>query len=74
MPARVNSVALAELGSSVTSDLAIASGNHLIIVHGRDRKLSFGANQLFNALPAAVEDRTFALHPYVGVLLVYRMK
>jgi hypothetical protein len=62
MPARVNSLALAQLGSNVTSDLAIASGNHLVIVHGRDRKLSYGANQLFNAIPAAVEDRSFAFN------------
>jgi hypothetical protein len=58
MPARVNSVALAQSGPNVTSDLAIASGKHLFIVHGRDRKLSFGANQ-FNHMPAAVEHRSF---------------
>jgi hypothetical protein len=62
MPARVISVAMAQLGSNVTSDLAIASGNHLFIVHGRDRKHSFGANQLFNSMTAAVEDRTFAFN------------
>lgn len=62
MPARVNSVVLAQLGSNVTSDLAIASGNHLFIVHGRDRRLSFGANKLFSPVSAVVEDRSFAFN------------
>ncbi|HEY6118516.1 MAG TPA: FG-GAP-like repeat-containing protein [Pyrinomonadaceae bacterium] len=62
MPARVNSVALGQLRPDVTFDLAIASGNHLLIVHGRDRKLSYRPNQLFDVMPASVEDREFAFN------------
>lgn len=61
MPARVNTLALAQFGPNTTSDLTVASGNHLFIVHGRDRKLSFGSDQSFNVRPAFVEDRSFAL-------------
>lgn len=44
LPAPAASLALGEIGGGYEQDLAIAAGNQLIIISGRDRKLSFDAS------------------------------
>src|SRR5438132_7471692 len=56
----VSSLLLGKLSLSPMIDLAIASGNELIIVQGRDRKLSFDESRQAQAKPAALEGRSFA--------------
>src|SRR2546425_792916 len=44
-PAPVTSLALGQLDNEYPIDLAVAAGNELMIVHGRDRKLSLDETQ-----------------------------
>jgi hypothetical protein len=44
LPAPATSLALGEIAGGYERDLAIAAGNDLIIIEGRDRRLSFEAN------------------------------
>src|SRR5207248_1812621 len=45
LPAPATSFALGQLDDSYEMDLAVAAGNDLVIVHGRDRKLSIDAEE-----------------------------
>jgi VCBS repeat protein/S-layer family protein len=58
--AEVASFALGQLVASYEMDLAIAAGNELMIVHGRDRKLSLNEARLARAGPAQITTRSFA--------------
>ena len=59
-PAAVNALTLGQLDNSYEMDLAIAAGTNLLVVHGRDRKLSLDAEQQRKVLSAHTELRTFA--------------
>ena len=59
-PAKVTALTLGQLDNSYEMDLAIAADNKLLLVHGRDRKLSLDAEQQRKVLPARIETRTFA--------------
>ncbi|MDP9098049.1 MAG: VCBS repeat-containing protein, partial [Verrucomicrobiota bacterium] len=45
LPAPASALALGQLDDDSAADLAIATGNEVMIVHGRDRKLSLDAEQ-----------------------------
>jgi hypothetical protein len=64
LPAEATSLALGQLDDRYEMDLAIAAGNDLIIVHGRDRKLSLGAKRQEEVTPAAIEEQTFPFEIY----------
>jgi hypothetical protein len=59
LPAEATSLALGQLDDEYTYDLAIASGNDLVIIHGRDRKLSLDSNRQAEVLRAEINTRTF---------------
>ncbi|MGH9944285.1 MAG: FG-GAP repeat domain-containing protein, partial [Pyrinomonadaceae bacterium] len=60
MPARVNSLALAQFDDGYESDLVAAAGDQLVLVRGRDRKLSV-ARLLDEPVPEAeVTRRSFS--------------
>ncbi len=66
MPATVTALALGQSDSSYEIDLAIGAGDELVLVHGRDRKLSLHSEQQQKISPAQVEQRVF---PYAIALL-----
>jgi CSLREA domain-containing protein len=57
-PAEVTALALGQLDDHYAMDLAVAAGNELLIIHGRDRKLTLDATQQA-AVPPATIDRAF---------------
>src|SRR6266446_2419551 len=57
LPAPATSFALGQLDDSYEMDLAIAAGNDLLIVHGRDRKLSIDEEERAKVAPPEVETR-----------------
>jgi hypothetical protein len=59
LPAEATSLALGQLDDEYTYDLAIAAGKELLLVHGRDRKLSVSAGRQPGAPAARVERRAF---------------
>nr|MBA2524367.1 hypothetical protein [Pyrinomonadaceae bacterium] len=60
MPAEVGSVALGQLDGRYPMDLAVTGGNELIVLAGRDRKLSLDENQRATVSPALRSHRIFA--------------
>jgi hypothetical protein len=58
-PATVTALALGQLDSSDEMDLAIGAGAELILVHGRDRKLSLDLEPQQKPVAAKTEARTF---------------
>ena len=52
MPAEVSSLALGQPGNNFETDLAVAAGRDLVVIHGRDRKLSLDEIRR-RAVPAA---------------------
>ena len=58
-PATVTAIALAELGGDHSIDLAVAAGRDLMLVQGRDRKLSLNAQQRLTVSAPTIEHRTF---------------
>jgi hypothetical protein len=58
MPNTATSLALGQLDNSYEIDLAIAAGNELLVVHGRDRKLSLDES-LRAKVPYAVTSSRF---------------
>jgi hypothetical protein len=58
-PATINALALGQLDSSYEMDLAIGAGATLILVHGRDRKLSLHSEQQQRLPGAKTEARKF---------------
>jgi len=59
LPAAATSLALGQLDDSYEMDLAIAVGSELMIVHGRDRRLSLDARRQAEVRPAALSYRSF---------------
>jgi len=55
MPGNVSGIALGRLAGTGYTDIAVASGKYLVLIHGRDRRLSGGVK----AVRAVVEQRTF---------------
>lgn len=56
LPAPANALALGQLDEDRTPDLAVASGNEVIIIHGRDRKLSLDEERRADVKPAVVSE------------------
>ena len=63
MPETINSLALGQLDQHYTLDLAVASGNKLLIVHGRDRKLTLSRKDQATVPSARVSEREFPSAP-----------
>ena len=59
LPAAATALALGQLDDSYEMDLAVAAGRDLLIVHGRDRKLSLDVTQQAEALRAGIDQRSF---------------
>src|SRR5438094_9764201 len=55
LPAPATSLALGQLDDSYEMDLAVAAGNDLVIVHGRDRKLSIDEEERAKVAPPEIE-------------------
>jgi hypothetical protein len=53
------SLALGQLDDGYEMDLAVAAGNDLVVLHGRDRKLSLGADRQATVRAARLEKRSF---------------
>lgn len=60
LPSQATSLALGQLNDEYTMDLAIAAGSELMLVHGRDRKLSQEAGRRAEVRPAQIETLDFA--------------
>src|SRR5207302_11097496 len=58
LPAPATSFALGQLDDSYEMDLAVAAGNDLVIVHGRDRRLSIDAEERAKVPGARVEQHS----------------
>src|SRR5439155_332567 len=56
---RLASLALGQLDNEYTMDLAVSAGDELVIVHGRDRKLSLDETERAKVSPALVTQRKF---------------
>jgi hypothetical protein len=59
LPAQATALALGQLDDDSPADLAIAAGHDLVIVHGRDRKLSLEAVGRGEVAQAAISRRSF---------------
>jgi parallel beta-helix repeat protein len=55
LPAQAGALALGQLDDEHTLDLAVGAGSELLIVHGRDRQLSFDAARQAEVRPAIVD-------------------
>jgi hypothetical protein len=55
LPAEVNALALGQLDEHYEMDLAVAAGNELVVVHGRDRKLSVDEESQLRVAPANID-------------------
>lgn len=60
MPSAVHALAIGALGGSGARDIAVGAGAQLIVIHGRDRKLSFGVDRQLEVKPAVIESREFS--------------
>ena len=59
LKAAATSLALGQLDNEYTMDLAIAAGNEVLILQGRDRKLSLGETQRAKVPTARFSSRSF---------------
>ena len=59
LPSAASGVALGHFDDDGMIDLAVAAGERLLIVHGRDRRLSLDHSQQAAAPPAQVDERVF---------------
>ncbi len=57
LPAEATSLSIGQLDDKAPFDLAIATGNHLLVVHGRDRRLSVRMGEQDIAPPAVVDEQ-----------------
>jgi hypothetical protein len=60
LPAAPTGLALEQLDDSYEMDLAVVAGNELVIIHGRDRRLSLDEIRQAEVPPATIEQRAFA--------------
>lgn len=58
LPAEATALALGQLDDSYEMDLAVAAGSELLIVHGRDRKLSLDEIRRAEVRPATIDQRS----------------
>jgi parallel beta-helix repeat protein len=56
LPERATSLAVGQLDDSYEMDIAVAAGHHLVIVHGRDRKLSLDDKTQKTVKPARIDS------------------
>jgi len=59
LPAEASSLALGQLEGDLMTDLAIAAGNQLLFVQGRDRKLSLSKRSRAEVTSAVITSRDF---------------
>jgi len=59
LPAEASSLALGQLDDSYEMDLAVAAGNELIVIHGRDRELSLNSIRHTEVKPAVISRQGF---------------
>ncbi|MBI3949376.1 MAG: VCBS repeat-containing protein, partial [Acidobacteria bacterium] len=59
LPAEATALALGQLDDSYEMDLVVAAGSELLIVHGRDRKLSLDDIRRAEVRPASIDQRSF---------------
>src|SRR5205807_1134749 len=59
LPARATSLALGQLDDDYSMDLLIAAEHELLVVHGRDRKLSLSQVEPYSESPVRVSERNF---------------
>src|SRR3989442_6972756 len=59
VPHAATSLALGQLDDEYAMDLVIASGNELLVVHGRDRKLTLPAEDQATVHAAEISERAF---------------
>ncbi|HXG64526.1 MAG TPA: Calx-beta domain-containing protein, partial [Blastocatellia bacterium] len=59
LPGEATALALGQLDNEYTMDLAIAAGKRLLIVYGRDRKLSLDTIRQAEVKPAVIHEREF---------------
>jgi len=57
-PAEVTALALGQLDDHYAYDLAVSAGKELLVVHGRDRRLSLDASRRAEVKPATVDRHT----------------
>jgi len=55
LPAPASALALGQLDDEYPIDIAVAAGRRLIVIHGRDRKLSLDAPQRAEVKPAVID-------------------
>jgi CSLREA domain-containing protein len=60
LPAEATSLAVGRFDEDYLIDFAAAAGHELIVVHGRDRKLSLGGARQAEAAQAGLDQRLFA--------------
>jgi CSLREA domain-containing protein len=60
MPSKVTALALGQLNGKYTYDLAVAAGHNLLVIGGRDRKLSLDEESRREVKAAAIGRRTLA--------------
>lgn len=59
LPAEASAMALGHLDDRYEVDLAVAAGSQLVIVHGRDRRLSLDESRQSEVKLAVIEQRSF---------------
>ncbi|HXN73218.1 MAG TPA: FG-GAP-like repeat-containing protein [Candidatus Acidoferrales bacterium] len=60
LPQPVTALALGKFDGGAMNSLAVAAGNQMVMIYGRDRRLSLGAAQRAAVLPAKVTQQRFA--------------
>ena len=61
-PATVTSLSMGQLDDDLNADLVVAAGQNLLLLHGRDRKLSLNERSRAEVKPAVVERRSFGFN------------
>ncbi|HET9532193.1 MAG TPA: VCBS repeat-containing protein, partial [Blastocatellia bacterium] len=59
LPSRANAITTGHLGRDYTTDIAVGAGRDLLIIHGRDRKLSLDEAARAEVAGAAISRRSF---------------
>src|SRR5207247_690913 len=59
LPGEPRALALGQFDDEYTMDLAVGAGSELVIIHGRDRKLSLDDIRRAEVLPARIDSRAF---------------
>ena len=59
VPAEVTAIEMGQLDDEYTMDLAVGAGSELLIIHGRDRKLSLDESERNKVRPAVTTKHSF---------------